>query len=97
MDVTPRMTEQRVSGLLEAVMAVGSDLELSAVLRRIVETAVQLVDCEFGALGVVGEEYLSGTRGPASKTLVEFVTTGLGKTSALRSVTCPMATESSDC
>ena len=77
MDVTPRMTEQRVSGLLEAVMAVGSDLELSAVLRRIVETAVQLVDCEFGALGVVGEEYLSGTRGPASKTLVEFVTTGL--------------------
>ena len=49
MDVTQRMTEQRVSGLLEAVMAVGSDLELSAVLRRIVETAVQLVDCEFGA------------------------------------------------
>lgn len=76
-DVTPRMTEERLPNLLAAVMAVGSDLELSAVLRRIVETAVQLVDCEYGALGVVGEEYLSGSRGPASKSLVEFVTTGI--------------------
>ncbi|MGA9147895.1 MAG: GAF domain-containing protein, partial [Candidatus Nanopelagicales bacterium] len=71
------MTEERLPSLLAAVMAVGSDLELSAVLRRIVETAVQLVDCEYGALGVVGEEYLSGSRGPASKSLVEFVTTGI--------------------
>ena len=45
----------RVHGLLEAVVAVGSNLELEAVLRRIVEAAVTLVDARYGALGVVGE------------------------------------------
>ena len=43
-------------GLLEAVVAVGSNLELEAVLRRIVEAAVTLVDARYGALGVVGED-----------------------------------------
>ncbi len=69
--------EDRLSGLLAAVMVVGSDLELSAVLLRIVETAVDLVDCEYGALGVIGEEYASVRTGPAGKSLVEFVTTGI--------------------
>ena len=45
----------RVHGLLEAVVAVGSNLELEAVLRRIVEAAVALVDARYGALAVVGE------------------------------------------
>ena len=48
-------TRDRVQGLLEAVLAVGSNLELEAVLRRIVEAAVTLVDARYGALGVVGE------------------------------------------
>jgi signal transduction histidine kinase len=46
----------RVQGLLEAILAVGSNLELEAVLRRIVEAAVVLVDAEYGALGVVGDD-----------------------------------------
>ncbi|MDX6336137.1 MAG: hypothetical protein QOG05_3477 [Streptosporangiaceae bacterium] len=46
----------RVHGLLEAVVAVGSNLQLEAVLRRIVEAAVVLVDARYGALGVVGED-----------------------------------------
>jgi hypothetical protein len=46
----------RVHGLLEAVVAVGSNLELEAMLRRIVEAAVTLVDARYGALGVVGED-----------------------------------------
>ena len=71
------MGEDRLSGLLAAVMVVGSDLELSAVLRRIVETAVDLVDCEYGALGVIGEQYAGGEIGPLGKYLVEFVTTGI--------------------
>jgi signal transduction histidine kinase len=49
-------TRDRVHGLLEAVIAVGSDLQLEAVLRRIVEAAVTLVDARYGALGVVGED-----------------------------------------
>src|ERR1700733_7680372 len=57
----------RVNGLLEAVVAVGSDLELEVVLRRIVEAAVTLVDAKYGALGVIGE----GGR------LAEFVPVGL--------------------
>ncbi|MFF9780777.1 MULTISPECIES: sensor histidine kinase [Streptomyces] len=44
--------------LLEAVLSVGRGLDLSQVLRRIVEAAVVLVDAEYGALGVVSE----GTR-----------------------------------
>jgi signal transduction histidine kinase len=45
----------RVHALLDAVVAVGSDIELEGVLRRIVEAAVVLVDARYGALGVVGE------------------------------------------
>ncbi|MFI9626043.1 GAF domain-containing protein [Streptomyces sp. NPDC052042] len=41
--------------LLEAVMSVGRELDLSEVLRRIVEAAVVVADAEYGALGVVGE------------------------------------------
>jgi two-component system, NarL family, sensor histidine kinase DevS len=48
-------TRDRVHGLLEAVVAVGTDLELEAVLRRIVQAAVTLVDARYGALGVAGE------------------------------------------
>jgi signal transduction histidine kinase len=44
-----------VHALLEAVVAVGSDLELEAVLRHIVEAAVTLVDARYGALGVISE------------------------------------------
>ena len=49
-------TRDRVHGLLEAVVAVGSNLELETVLRRIVEAAVTLADARYGALGVIGED-----------------------------------------
>ncbi|MGF6940677.1 hypothetical protein BKA18_000469 [Streptomyces auratus] len=42
--------------LLEAVLSVGRGLELPQVLRRIVEAAVVLVDAEYGALGVLGDD-----------------------------------------
>jgi signal transduction histidine kinase len=48
-------TRDRVYSLLEAVVAVGSSLELEVLLRSIVETAVSLVDARFGAMGVIGE------------------------------------------
>ncbi|QRX90248.1 GAF domain-containing protein [Streptomyces noursei] len=42
--------------LLEAVLAVGTGLELPQVLHRIVEAAVVLADARYGALGVVGAD-----------------------------------------
>ncbi|MEU6510285.1 GAF domain-containing protein [Streptomyces sp. NPDC046942] len=51
-----RSMRDRVHPLLEAVLAVGQGLELPVVLRHIVEAAVALVDAEFGALGVIGED-----------------------------------------
>ncbi len=60
-------TRDRVHALLDAVVAIGSNLELEAVLRQIVQAAVTLVSARYGALGVIGE----GGR------LVEFVPVGL--------------------
>ena len=42
--------------LLDAVLAVGSDLDLQTVLRRIAEAATTLVDAEYGALGVIRDD-----------------------------------------
>jgi len=60
-------TRDQMHGLLEAVVAVGSGLDLETMLHRIVEAAVSLADARYGALGVVGD----GER------LAEFVPVGL--------------------
>ncbi|WP_030690695.1 GAF domain-containing protein [Streptomyces globisporus] len=62
-----RGTRDRLNGLLEAVMSVGRELDLPQVLRDIVEAAVTLVDAEYGALGVIGED----------KQLSEFLPIGI--------------------
>ncbi len=49
-------TRDRERSLLEAVLAVGSDLDLQAVLHRITEVAATLVDAQYGALGVISED-----------------------------------------
>ncbi len=54
--------------LLDAVMAIGSEQTLADALRRITETAADLVDANYAALGVLDE---TGSR------LSEFVTVGL--------------------
>ncbi|MBL1098821.1 sensor histidine kinase [Streptomyces coffeae] len=64
-----RGTQDRVHSLLEAVLSVGRELDLSHVLRRIVEAAVVLVDAEYGALGVIGED----------QRLAEFLPVGVDK------------------
>ena len=48
-----RGTRDRMRSLLEAFVAVGSGLDLESTLKRIVETAVGLVDARYGALGVI--------------------------------------------
>ncbi len=60
-------TRDRLHRLLDAVVAVAGALDLNTVLRRIVETATELVDAQYGALGVLGE----------GDELAEFVTVGI--------------------
>ena len=59
----------RMRGLIEAVVAIGSGLDLESTLRRIVQTAVRLVDATYGALGVIGD----------GKQLAEFIPVGLSE------------------
>jgi len=47
-------TRDRMQGLLDAFLAVGTGLELDTTLRRLVEAAVNLVQARYGALGVLG-------------------------------------------
>ena len=54
--------------LLEAVLMIGSDLDLHAMLRRIIEAATVLVDARYGALGVLDE---------SGNGLSDFITVGI--------------------
>jgi signal transduction histidine kinase len=49
-------TQGRLRALLHATRAVVEPLELPVVLRRIIEAAVELVDAEYGALGVTSPQ-----------------------------------------
>jgi signal transduction histidine kinase len=53
---------------LDAVLTIGSELDLTLVLKRIVEAAVELVGARYGALGVLDE---------AGTGLSEFITVGI--------------------
>ena len=64
----PGVEPKDLQHLLEAIVTVGSELSLPVVLRRIVETATELVGARYGALGVLDE---SGT------SLSEFLTVGI--------------------
>ncbi|MFI6847779.1 GAF domain-containing protein [Kitasatospora sp. NBC_00085] len=63
-----RGTRDRVHSLLEVVLSVGRELDLTQVLRRIVEAAAVLVDARYAALGVIG---------PDGESLSQFLTVGL--------------------
>ncbi|MGR2752091.1 GAF domain-containing protein [Agromyces arachidis] len=67
-------TQGRLRALLTATHAVVEQIELSEVLRRIVEAAVDLVDAEYGALGVLAPQ--GG--------LEEFIHVGVSEESAAR-------------
>jgi signal transduction histidine kinase len=54
--------------LLDAVIGIGGDLDLSATLRRIVAAATSLVDARYGALGVLDA---------SGSSLSEFLTVGV--------------------
>lgn len=58
----------RLRRLVDAVLTIGSDLSLPVVLQRIVESAVNLVDARYGAVGVLDGH---------GHGLAEFVTVGI--------------------
>src|SRR5450759_2248431 len=60
-----------IRSILDGVLAISSDLDLAAVLRRIVGSACELADAQYGALGVLG------ANSDADQIhLVEFITEG---------------------
>ena len=61
-------TESRLRALLEASMAIASDLSLDSLLQRLVTTAAELTGARYAALGVID---------PSGLQLERFVTTGI--------------------
>jgi signal transduction histidine kinase len=73
-EVTDRMESvllmsDRLQALLQAVVAIGSHLELPMVLRDVAETAAELAGAQYAALGVVDPT--------AESRLSEFITVGI--------------------
>ncbi|WP_343320141.1 GAF domain-containing protein [Arthrobacter sp. TMP15] len=60
-------TQERMRGLLEAVVSVAEDLSLDAVLERVVRSACTLLDARYAALGVIAED----------QSLSHFITVGI--------------------
>jgi signal transduction histidine kinase len=65
--VPPDALPPQAQALLDAVIAISTDLDLRSVLTRIITSASELTGAKYGALGVIGPD----------GTLVEFITTGL--------------------
>jgi len=65
----------RVHRLLEAVLSIGGDLDLQAVLRRIAEVAASLADAEYAALGVISAD---------GRGLAQFLVVGIDDEQAAR-------------
>ena len=69
----------QVRAMLDAVMAISSDLDLPNVLGRIVESAVSLTHARYGALGVIGPEdhlveFRPGAKGDVDRVEVQMET-----------------------
>jgi signal transduction histidine kinase len=60
--------EERVRALLDAVLAVGGELDLHPTLQRIVESAARLAGAQYAALGVLNRD---------GDGLVDFITYGI--------------------
>jgi signal transduction histidine kinase len=62
--------ESHIRELLDAVVGVAGDLDLPDVLRRIVRSACELVDAQYGALGILGPD----------QDFSEFIEVGIDRT-----------------
>jgi signal transduction histidine kinase len=71
----PDLAGPQVQRLLDAVLDVASDLSLPDVLRRIVDSSVQLAGARYGALGVLDED---------GSGFADFLFTGVDDTTSAR-------------
>ena len=71
----PDLAGSQVQRLLDAVLDVASDLSLPDVLRRIVDSSVQLAGARYGALGVLDED---------GSGFADFLFTGVDDTTSAR-------------
>lgn len=69
-----KKAEDRLRALVEAGMALASELDLDALLQRIADLAREVVDAEYAAVGVVGDE----------GELARFIYSGIDKETADR-------------
>jgi GAF domain-containing protein len=60
-------SRERLRALLDAVVGIGTDLDLHSTLERIVAAACRLAGARYGALGVIGDD----------RRLIEFITEGV--------------------
>ncbi|GIJ81328.1 Histidine kinase-like ATPase domain-containing protein [Micromonospora phaseoli] len=60
-------SRERLRALLDAVVGIGTDLDLRSTLQRIVQSACDLAGARYGALGVIGPDRL----------LYDFITHGI--------------------
>ncbi|MFB9178418.1 GAF domain-containing protein [Dactylosporangium sucinum] len=60
-------SRERLRALLDAVVAIGADLDLHSTLERIVQAACRLAGARYGALGVIGP----------NRMLIEFINQGV--------------------
>ena len=77
------VAQDPTKGLLDSLLAVTSGLELDETLRKIVTTAIGLVDARYGALAVLGEdqsptEFVTVGIDPATRELIGKLPTGRG-------------------
>ena len=82
------LSQVRLQSLLRANQAVAEHLDLATVLRRIVETAVELVSAQYGALGVLSpdgrlEQLVQVGMSAAEVAAVGHLPRGLGLVGAL--------------
>jgi signal transduction histidine kinase len=76
-------TQGRLRSLLKANQAIIENLDLAVVLQRIVEAAVELVDAQYGALGVISphgdlEQFINVGMTPEQVAIVGHLPSGRG-------------------
>jgi signal transduction histidine kinase len=64
----PRISDVRSEAVYKATLAIATELSIDAALQKIVDAAKELVNAEYGALGVVDED---------RRRLIQFVVSGI--------------------
>ncbi len=74
--------DRTTSGILEVARSVLAELDLDVVLDRVLESAQELTEARYAALGVLNE--------PKTE-LARFITRGIDESAHARSARCPAA------